>query len=203
MSTELDDVLRAIDRVHGDGVLPPIPLTQVASLAGEGFYQFDGETGEPVRILIHALGKHRRLAAVHAIGHFLDHHGIGPTKIMVSNWSLVLLPWREAIRATRSFQRLTALKAARVELARSRSADPLITAELAYLHYLLRYTELWARSYAQFIAVRSGEPMLVADLDARRASESGIADHLQWDDDDFVPVAAEFETVFRGLGWLT
>ena len=77
---EMREVLRAVDAVHGDGVLPRVPVTWLDSLDAEGFYRFDDSTGKPIRILLNSSGKHHRLAVVHEIGHFLDHQGIGRSR---------------------------------------------------------------------------------------------------------------------------
>lgn len=72
-----------------------------------------------------------------------------------------------------------------------------------YLRYLLTPQELWARSYAQFIATRSGNADLQRQLDRLRERPARAFYYgEQWEDVDFLPIMAEVEALFRHLGWL-
>jgi hypothetical protein len=60
-----------------------------------------------------------------------------------------------------------------------------------------RLDELWARSYAQFVARRSGSSALQASLDGLRQRPSDAVYYpLQWDDDDFVEIDRAIEELF-------
>ena len=61
--------------------------------------------------------------------------------------------------------------------------------------------ELWARSYAQYIATKSGSAALMRELNEVR---NGTNDYrfAQWDDADFKPISAAMDVLFKGLGWL-
>lgn len=67
--------------------------------------------------------------------------------------------------------------------------------------------ELWARGYAQYIAVRSGDLTMMAQLraqqakyvDAKRGGDLAIPH--QWEDDDFEPIAQAIDGLFTALGW--
>ena len=75
--------------------------------------------------------------------------------------------------------------------------------EHRYIEYLLQNEELWARSYAQFIAVKSAHPDLREHLDRLRARpERRLYYGSQWDEEDFLPILAEIEAVFRQIGWM-
>ena len=67
----------------------------------------------------------------------------------------------------------------------------------AYAAYLLRIREVWARSYAQWIALRTDDTLLLAEVAQRRIG--GYA--VQWDDQDFAPVADQLDLLFRKLRW--
>ena len=55
-----------------------------------------------------------------------------------------------------------------------------------YLRYMLRPRELWARSYAQFIAVKSGDLTLLHQLaDLRRRPRNRFYYGEQWEEDRF------------------
>jgi len=71
-----------------------------------------------------------------------------------------------------------------------------------YVRYLQRTPEVFARSYAQYIAIRSGNEALMTQLrTARKRNEAGIGYQTVWDDDDFVPIAAAFDDLFKEKGW--
>ncbi|MEM6328359.1 MAG: hypothetical protein AAF791_14695, partial [Bacteroidota bacterium] len=68
----------------------------------------------------------------------------------------------------------------------------------SYADYLLEPWELWARSYAQYIAQRSGDPTMRSQIAGLRS------DHplKQWSDDDFEPIADVIDSIFRDLQWI-
>lgn len=65
------------------------------------------------------------------------------------------------------------------------------------LEYLLNPEEVLARSYSQWIALRSGSSLLRQQLDVRRRSP--YPEH--WDDDDFEQIAEAFDALFESRGW--
>jgi hypothetical protein len=86
---------------------------------------------------------------------------------------------------------------------RTRKGLRLVDVDPGYVQYLLRPEELFARSYAQFVAVSSRDIRLLAQvgrLQNRRGNEIGY--NVQWEDDDFEPLAQALETLFWRLGWL-
>jgi hypothetical protein len=55
---------------------------------------------------------------------------------------------------------------------------------------------VWARSYAQTVLLRSGDPLLLEQLERlQRVDEPQV-----WPPDEFEPVAIEVERVFVRLG---
>ncbi len=69
--------------------------------------------------------------------------------------------------------------------------------------------ELWARSYTQFVAIRSGDERLRTSLNAlrhkypREMTSGAVYFPVQWDDDDFETIDLAVEGVFRRMGWIT
>lgn len=53
--------------------------------------------------------------------------------------------------------------------------------------------EAFARAYAQYIALRSDNKVMQAQVRSR------LADH--WEDEDFEPIARAFDSMFQELGW--
>jgi len=71
-----------------------------------------------------------------------------------------------------------------------------------YVGFLMRAPELWARSYAQYVATRSGDAILKAQLAVACERLPGMPYYPeQWDDDDFAPIAEAIDELFRGKGW--
>jgi hypothetical protein len=68
--------------------------------------------------------------------------------------------------------------------------------------YTLQPAELWERSYALYVAHRSADAELLAEVDERRGQVGSFPMPYLWDEDDFDPVAAVIDDLFRRLGWL-
>jgi hypothetical protein len=70
-----------------------------------------------------------------------------------------------------------------------------------HVTYLLLEEEVWARSYAQYIALRSGDATMQPQVaDIRRRPIYGAR---HWEDADFEQVADAIDALFEGLGWRT
>ncbi len=69
--------------------------------------------------------------------------------------------------------------------------------------YATSASELWARSYAQYIATRANDSAVLANF-AQLEVDIGLTLTLnyQWDIADFVQIANEIDVLFRYLGWL-
>lgn len=202
--------LRAIDQAHGDGELPPIPARVVPKLAGDMVGEFSGlesAAGKPFvvgQLSVSSLASFQELVAAHEAGHMQDLLSIaGPGRYASKQPNEALGPVFDAIEASASVTQLRkASKSAygyRTEAGRKRRYD------LSRFHPLLRYylrpEELWARAYAQFVAVRSGDPLLLGQIDAIR-SQNDVESWSQWSDDDFKKIKAALDEFFRSKGWL-
>ena len=67
-----------------------------------------------------------------------------------------------------------------------------------HIEYLLRENETFARAYSQYIAIRSGDPILLSQLNYHRSKY--ILRNGLWEDDDFVPIAEEFDKMLKKVG---
>lgn len=202
----LRDALAAVEAVHADGSLPRIPIRWLAlsrPLRGHFRHRLGGP---PLDIGVHPAAPDAALTAVHEIGHFLDYSGLGEAGEFGSVADDPLGPWRAAVRQSAAAQRLGQLwRFTQGRAQGTPSAGDVVkyAVEQRYIEYLLQNEELWARSYAQFIAVKSGHPALREQLDRRRQRpERRLYYGGQWDDDDFLPIQAEIEAAFRKKGWL-
>jgi hypothetical protein len=143
--------LAAVDRVHLVGALPRIPLDARRDFPRlEGQYRYKANTGRTLAIGIDPGGPVPELTVLHEVGHFLDLQALGKVGAFASSSRHpIMVEWERAVRATRTHRRLREmLRMNDLDLARAtRSGD--IAQQRASLRYLVRYTEFWARSYAQ------------------------------------------------------
>ena len=195
-----DRVLSAIDRVHGDGNLPGLTVfTRRLKPGRYGAYLASGKpyieiTSDP-RIPKGDLS----LTLVHEIGHYLDHKGIDSLTTMATRDEMVTHVWREAVSNSRAVK--TLIDQYNYGYRYGVDVDGYVLyPSRGYLDYLLMPEEIWARSYSQYISVRSRDPDLLKALAAERDDPMYRA--RQWDDDDFEPIAKAFDTLFEVLGWL-
>ena len=157
--------LEAIDRVHGDGPLPEIPVVASRAKRFLGAFRHVQSRGLDIRI---AAGDHLELTMVHEVGHFLDMNGMPGRGYESVNATLPeMREVLERIRATATFQELTRRNG------------------YYYQNYLQRPRELWARVYAQYIATRSGDTAMLRQLDAILASQNESVRLTQWPHAEF------------------
>lgn len=178
------DVLEAIDGVHGDGKLPAIPVIADNYDNALGYYL--GNT----RIGVLPNGPWKALTLTHEIGHFLDHRGYGRSQRFSSTFDSKWAAWRAAVSKSDAIAKLSAARTV---------AKPRKLAE--YLDYLLGLDETWARSYAQYITLRSGHPRLQDDLERLRSRAVGVNTYKQWSDEDFEPIAQAMDELMETLKW--
>jgi hypothetical protein len=74
------------------------------------------------------------------------------------------------------------------------------------IQYWLDEREQWARAYAQFIALRSGDKQAIQQLERSRdlgVDKPVVFRNVQWEPEDFAPVASAIEAAFGQLGWMS
>ncbi len=177
---EVKAAIETIDRVHRDGELPTVPITGRAGTGNLGVYTYT-YGGKPVSIGINAKGGWPGLTTLHEIGHLLDHQVLGARGEFASAAAPAMSAFREAVLRSQA-------------VAQIRAMGP------AQQRYFLSAHELWARSYAQYVTTRSGNPGLKAQLDTIR---QGNQPWRQWSDEDFAQIADAIDGIFRAKGWLT
>ncbi|MCA0270225.1 MAG: hypothetical protein LCH53_13560 [Bacteroidetes bacterium] len=179
--------LQAIDGVHGDGALPLIEVRRSRSKDYLGAY-FPNGTG--IRL---ASDLHPHMTLAHEIGHFIDHKGLPGKDLSSRSGDDVLDRWRKAVHASAAYGILT-----------KRYDDAVAglpgASSVRYTTYIKSDVECFARSYAQYIAVRSGDPQMLAEIATMRTGKWAAR---QWEDDDFVPIAEAFDDLFHTQGWIT
>lgn len=194
-------VMKSIDRVHGDGVFPRIPLIVDATQDLESKLSYIAKRGRPIHVESITVGEHGihpELTLVHEIGHRIDVQGIpdvdGQRLEAIRNYvkTPILLEWKQAVDESPSIKQLK-------YLVRSGS---LPQKDDGYARYLLNDYEIWARSYAQYIATRSGNTRLVEQVRKILALENQVLARRQWSDQFFEPIGKSIDRIFLKLGWV-
>jgi hypothetical protein len=113
-----------------------------------------------------------------------------------------LAEWREAIASSQAVRLFLGLANGDIGIVRyvggQEVAVPIPDGlRDAILDYYLHPEELFARSYRQWAVTRSGDPLLLAQL--QRAQRATLPE--QWRDDDFAAIAAAFDRLTKRLGW--
>jgi len=198
--TQVERALAAIDAVHPFFAQPLIPLVLKPgtdqTLGGTGVGGYAHWRGVPLSVDISSDSPSPGLSTLHEIGHQLDQQVFAPIA-SAEQWGSDLDPlldeWREAVMASRGYSTLVLNCERSIE-----TMDP----ELVL--YAISLKEAFARSYAQWIATRSDDDELHAELDVTldRESEPGMI-AWQWQADDFEPIAAAFDDAFAAWGAFT
>jgi hypothetical protein len=154
--SRLDAVLRLIHRVHGTGAvaLPRIPVRQELQPQSRqsGFARTNTTPSRPLYISVWDRSSHAELGFLHEVGHHLERFGIPGHHDGNRPYTTdpTLADWLAAVRASRAFAELQLL-ASLLTVWRPDAYGVMQTyrVDRTYVSYLLRESELWARSYAQ------------------------------------------------------
>jgi hypothetical protein len=131
-------------------------------------------------------------------GHFLDHHLFGSGKQRMS--SMGTSGWTNDTKGTHEMAQV--MKA----LYSSQSARKLVEKHKEHdrdrdymgkqrTEYLLMPAEMFARGYAQWIGTRSS-PQIRKEIKEYHEHWLSGGYHAQWSDEDFAPIAREFDRLF-------
>lgn len=181
----------AMINVHGRGTLPSIPLVKNNRIKSDGEFRYHGISGKVVGIHINITHKNPELAILHEYGHYIDlkaFSGVGGD-FATSLRNPILDNWFDTINKSKS------VVALHKEFSRASASNEI----RKYIKYLLNPKELFARSYSQYIASKSGDKTLLTQLNNERASSLF---KTLWDDDDFVEIMREFDIIMAGLKWI-
>jgi hypothetical protein len=192
---DLYRAVRSLAQVHGDGDLAPIPVLLRPRLPA--LATFVTRQGWPSEILVRTEGNYRGFVFLHEVGHLLDFAAFGaPGTYASASGVNDFATWRDACLASRAVRELHRV------IDHVRSSLGADADRVRRLQRFLDIEELWARGYAQYVAVQSGDPALLTALDAFRTRPIGPLYYpLQWDDGDFSAIGAAIEAMIRRQGW--
>ena len=176
LTAKLQGALAAASRLHGlRSDLSPVPVRATATISEAGAYRF--RLKDPIDLRVSRVGGRSALGFLHELGHLLDHQIFydRKTRSWASEIHSAFKPWREA----------AALLDKRV-----------LPGGYSRQRYFQSVHEVWARSYAQTVMLRSEDPGLMRRLDKLQSEDDA---HV-WQPQQFAPVAIEVELVFERLG---
>ena len=196
----------AIDAVHGDGSLKAIPVQKTESTGRYGAFWQAQPSGTPIKITVSNKGDHPELTLAHEVGHFIEMTAMPGHNLGRRNWhnDPLVKGWMDAVKDSRAVAGLTDLIGKReVDVAMPDGRTAKCRVDGKYIRYTLKWQELWARSYAQYVATRSGDKAMLEQLAAIvRPKDKPALYPTQWEAADFEPIAAAIDGIFKSLGWL-
>ncbi len=190
--------LEIINAVHGDGLLEQIPL-RTKNISAKGYYQFEQESGAPIEFTFKT-GLLSLVTIIHEIAHALDHQAIGTPRVFASlstefQGSISLVAVMQAITQSMAYQKIRAYRIGQV-------IDRRVVTENA-LTYHLDKREWFARAYVQYIAIRSGQPELLAFIAVSNLENNPHLVYPEaWSVQDYAPILSALEQLFLQKQWL-
>lgn len=200
----INHTLKTIDKVHGvDRVPGQIVIKQTYGERRVGVYR--SYLGKPLDIGVSVKGTHRELTLAHEIGHAIDHQMLDIAGRYASQTSTKLSAWRNAVKESRAFKALRESLNAQPEFREIPTPHGVIrqrieTVNKQWVRYATQTEELFARSYSQYIAEVSGDPLMLEQVQAV-ITKTTYAKHELWDADDFALIRKAFDELFESLGW--
>jgi hypothetical protein len=199
----ISPVLGHIDAIHRVPALPSIPVVREGSDIKPGAYEYIKSSGRPVKIGLQLDSLTPRLTFAHEVWHFIEHQGIATIGAFETETDPHLRPVLAATRSTDTAKYLKMLQGRRrwpVDFADGSRGNNDI--DHRYVEYLLQPRELLARGYAQYVAFKSGDPVMANELARiRRRPARSIYYPEQWDDHEFGAIAEAFDRVILEFGW--
>jgi hypothetical protein len=216
MEAEAGAAIKAVDSVHGDGRLPILPIQEREPTDDDGgalgvFYR----RGDAAwKITLNPDGGRKRSTLVHEIGHFVEWSGIPldekhtirrPKKGAVRDFARdpLTADWYKAVRASdASKANRAAARLKTVDVTTPGGTTYRHTVDKKYMRYLNSGVEEFARSYTQYVALRSKDQALKDEVHDLIDRGDRTYYRTQWDYRDFEPIARAFDALFLALGWL-
>jgi hypothetical protein len=176
LAAELERALAAASRLHGlRSDLAPVPVRPTATITEAGAYRF--RKRDPIDLRVSRVGERVALGFLHELGHLLDHQIYYDRKTR---------SWASAVHVAFTAWRTAAALLEKRPLPGGRGRQ----------RYFQSVHEVWARSYAQTVLLRSDDPLLQGQLEKLQAED----DVHVWSAPQFEAVATEVERVFERLG---
>lgn len=190
----VENALSIINSVHDDGVLKKIPVEAIDSMVTMGAFSRSQFTNAPVKIEISTKGTSQEMTFAHELGHYLDLFATGKTQTSYTSEKLnndEMSSIMAAIKSTDTIKKIV-----------DKSNEALPFDALDYLEYLLRPREMWARAYAQYIAVKSQDSLMIKQLEILQNDVIFKTVQTQWNDNEFKSIIQEIDKYFSDKNWI-
>ncbi len=200
-SNRLQTALFAIDQVHGDGFWQPIRID--VSSDGENWIAGFKADKDRAWLFLHSDQSVSSLDLVHELGHGLESYGFADLGVRPSAFAPEFEPWRRAVANSESFKTLVFMQTLKTRVVKVLGLEYQRFINQDDLTYFLEWHELFARSYAQFIALMSGFREMREQIGAFSNSKyRELLYPTQWAANDFDLIAEEIELLLLKRGWL-
>lgn len=191
LGSQVQTATSSIAKVHTiPNGLKPVAVTRAPASSGwMGAYR-------PLvsDIRIKANGPTVELTTAHEIGHYLDWNLLGDRTTSAETTNPTRQSTRDWFAAVQETQAVQSLRARLAVTKSMRERD--------HIEYLLSPDELWGRSYAQWVALRSGNEAMLDSVEYWLASSELSTSARQWGKPDFERVASTIDAIFREKGLL-
>ena len=188
LGRQVGGALDAIDRVHGVVGLPAIDVVRDRARVRTAGRLKRGPDGTPTEMSINAEARHPELTVAHEVGHLIDVSG---------------LPGRDTqseLQQTEEMRRLLyAIWNSPTFMAIARHG----TLGDDTQRYLQEPNEVFARAYSQWVAWRSRDHQMLAQLRYYLHSDYESERLRHWGYAEFAPIAEAMDDLFEEQGWLT
>jgi hypothetical protein len=202
----INHALTSIGKVHSvPKDLHTVPIKVVGGLEGaNGMYTLWSPFGPNNKIMVSKWASGPAATTAHEYGHFLDHHLFGNGQPSLRGMATVKWALQEPPGAKHEIAPLMNA------LYRSQAGRSLLKKHeenernqdhrhLEASQYLLMPPEMFARAYNQYIGLRAS-PQIARETQQFQESWGRHGYQAQWTDEDFAPIAREFDRLFERRG---
>jgi hypothetical protein len=216
----IDEGISSIESIHGIPVEARPVTFHTSSASAEGSWSAGRVNGELKQFISVTDGATNLNTVVHELGHYLDYEDFGTPPgtfgtgnvsfasraegglLSVTDASPAMQGAIEALYATPEMQAMVGI----YEQANVLGSEILVNgvtypgSRLApTFRYMCDPKEVWARAYAQFIAVESGSPAMLAELATMQGVSGELVTYV-WSDASFAPVREAIRETLRLAG---
>jgi hypothetical protein len=165
-------------------------------------FEYDQFSGVPDALIISNEIAAEAFEVLHELGHQADLL-LSKMPGQFASQTGELSEWWAAVKASQAYQHLKSLSDGQIVALQRGTQTLRRRARGKDLEYFLRPQELFARSYAQYVAATSQDTVLLRQLGRRQSHPDAQRLYTeQWLDDDFEPIAQALERIFEERGWL-
>lgn len=200
---QFDFAIAQLDKIISDGQLQNIPFKLDNRMNAAGMFRHTPRQSGNIAVDIKLNLKkndHPELTLLHEIGHYLDVTAL--TKTGYASKLQTDQNMKALMKALNDSPEILEMKQKKGEyFAKFLTNISMRNQIQGYYKYLMSEQEMFARAFAQYIAVKSDSKLLKEQVNKLNERDlKGIA-KTQWNDQNFVPILEQFDNLFQGLQW--